>query len=548
MDDADTLRDDYYREQAAAIHRIYGTLYPEGRNRYLLRRLDSPVGDAAGTKILARAVDKPETSEVAGFHVLDEAYMGTYEAGGSPEDGVAMTITAGIPHRPPQGEVAPVRTSPEFGNRSRLAQWLVWKSPVLFEQVKYYYEQRSLRFRPERHSFSPVKRATSHPFGSLTGPRDTSKSPSILIGFHWLETGGAEKLAFDSVNWALQAGFRVLIVADVPEVQRLASKLPDDPNVEFIRLDAYLPRWQLFDFLEALVRAENVRAMHIHHSTGLYDNLLRIKAAFPDLVVIDSTHIIEHENGGFPRTSGVWSNYIDYHHVISRELAAFYLDVFGQSQKVKLGRMLPPRSDAEPEIEPVFNLEAGQRTCRLAFIGRMVHQKRAPLVVDVMRRLQKWAKGQNINLHLDMVGTGAYLEIVRAMIGKEKLGAVVTLHPADADVPSILRKSDILLIPSSNEGLTLVGYEAIGNGAIPISTDVGGQDELIPEELLLPAEPRKCVRAAEALIVRLMTDSEFLEKCKSSVASKYHDLRRDPSAEDVLTSLYRDILEGSKTT
>lgn len=529
--------DAHFHSHAEAVYRIHGPFYPNKRIRVVLRAMEQPWGDPEGVTVLEGGT---------GMNVIDDAYMGYRDFGETPENAhedIAYTIIARVPRSLRPGETVHEKTSPDFSHKPALNR-LLWQAPVLFEQLKYQYETREQKLCTQRHSHVPIPRASRKPVGKLAAPRDTAKRPSILIGFHWLETGGAEKLAFDCVQWALDAGFRVLVVAERADVHRHAHKLPDHPDVEFIRADAYLKPDQWFGFLEALIRAENIRAIHIHHNVRLYDNLMLLKAAFPDLVIIDSTHIIEYSNGGFPRTSGVWTNYIDYHHAISRELVSFYLDHFSVSERVLLGRMLPPVDTTQEQPEPELRLKAGQKTLRLAFVGRMVHQKRAPLVVEITRKLQKWARTQGVKIAVDMVGTGPYLDVVRHMITKANLGSVITLHPPTSDVPALLGKADILILPSSNEGLALVCYEAVQNGALPISTDVGGQDELVPESLLVPASPRACIRDTVALVEKLVTDAAFLESCKTDTLASYRGLRADPTAQDVLTALYKDIVKG----
>ena len=540
---SETLSPDelYFREQVEAIRRVYALIHPKERVRIVLRALDHARGAPEGVTIVH---GNP------GFPAVDAAYLGYVDFGGSTAaktnkaKKIDVTIFVGIPRPFRQGQEVQEKTAPDFQNHPLLER-LLWASPMMFEQLKYQYEKRSRQQCLKRHSFTQIKRATLRPIGDLVRDRNLTKAPAILIGFHWLEMGGAEKLAFDCVKWARAAGLRVLVVADQAEIQRLAPKLEGDPNVEFIRADAYLHPSKWYDFLVNLIATENIRAIHIHHNLKLYDNLMMLKATFPDLVAIDSTHIIEHTTGGFPRTSGVWTQYIDYHHVIDRELVSFYLDKFGVSKKVLLGRMLDPVEIQADTTTPDLRLQVGQKFCRLVFIGRMVHQKRAPLVVAIASKLHRWAKQQSVTLQVDMVGTGAYLDVVKNMIKRANLSNVITLHPADTDVPALLGKADILLLPSSNEGLALVCYEAIENGVIPISTNVGGQKELVAEGLLVPASPQRCVRATVALIERLLTDSDFLENCKVDTLAQYRNLRADPTAEETLGTLYRDIAESS---
>jgi len=144
-----------------------------------------------------------------------------------------------------------------------------------------------------------------------------------------------------------------------------------------------------------------------------------------------------------------------------------------------------------------------------------------------------------------MVGTGPYRGLVQRMIAKAKLNGIFTLHEPNADILHLMREADILLAPSSNEGLALVCYEAIESGAIPISTNVGGQQELVPAELLTSNSPYRCIEDSVAIVKRLMTDEEFLNTCKEACLANYFELRRDPTAEQVLGKIYSEIVEGS---
>lgn len=535
----------YIESQAEAIQRIYGILHPDTRIEYILCASNSHHADPETIKIRETVHDdlmQPTFSLHA--RAIDEynsSIVYRTESGGDPDANPTLTV---IGKMPLNSHGLPVNESTELSSTKKIRIFVANKFTIMFERVKYLYEMRQQRNVREIHNHHPVGRneVYIHNDGNL---RDTSKRPSILIGLHWLETGGAENLGLNSVQWALNSGFRVFLISEKSVSQRLISKLPDHPDVVFLRTDVYLPLGRTFEFLSALIRSENVRAIHTHHNTTLYENIWKLKTLFIDLTVIDSTHIIEHMNGGFPRTSGVWTNFVDFHHVISRQLVDYYLDEFGVSGKVKLGRMLDTVGPNNPLPEITLNLQSNQKSCRLIFVGRMVHQKRATLVVETARILQKWAQKNNIALHVDMVGTGPYHGLVQRMIAKAKLNGIFTLHEPNADVLLLMREADILLAPSSNEGLALVCYEAIESGAIPISTNVGGQQELVPAELLTRNSPYRCVADSVAIVKRLMTDEEFLNTCKEACLANYFELRRDPTAEQVLGKIYSDIVESS---
>lgn len=544
------LSDPYLRQHVESTQFIYGLLYPDARIMYVFLKHDGFGGQRDATRVEAYNPVAPfvANDNLAPESTLVQRMTDHYGAdlmwftisGGRSDEDPRLVVTVRVP-RDAKGLPLADRTHLEFSNKVNI---VANRLPLVFEVAKFLFENKAKGDRLKKHNHSPVARQSAERPNDLS-KRDRSKRPSIVIGLHWLETGGAEKLGFDSVQWALDAGLRVFVVSDQSAPQRLAYKLPSHPDVQFIRLDAYLlPGWE-YNFMAKLIRRENVCAIHLHHHAQLYELLLKLKLLFPDLMVIDSTHIIEHQNGGFPRISGVWTNYIDVHHVISNELVTYYRDEFEVSDKVRLGRMLEPHDWVQPLDLAEASLQPGQKTCRLIFVGRMVHQKRAPIMVEVARKLNGWAKKNSIELKVDMVGTGAYRDNVSAMIRRAKLDQVITLHNADADVPSLMKSADILVVPSSNEGLALVCYEAIENGTIPISTDVGGQSELVPADLLTRNPVNQCVADTVALVQRLMTDADFLDKCKAEIQFCYQDLRRDPTAQVVLGEIYTHILNSA---
>lgn len=424
-------------------------------------------------------------------------------------------------------------------------------SPMLGEFGKFLVERHRLRVQTARHRFSrlPMSRGASPAEGD---PLRKDKAPAALIGLHWLDVGGAESLGLDSINWALETGLRVFVLVGQIGPERLLDKLPNHPQLHLLRSDRYLPRHLQNAFIGNLVEQENIVLTHNHHCLPLYDALPTIKMRHPHVVNLDSTHIVEYLDGGYPRISGVWSNYLDYHHVISQNLMTFYQKNFRQhGRKLLLGRLLDD-SQRIQEIVPL-RICTGQTQCRIAFVGRMVHQKRPALVVAVMRSLLRWGKRNGVEFSFDMVGEGPYREAVEQLIRRYRMGGAVRLHEAGCDVQALLRASDILLLPSSNEGLALVCYEAIEAGCVAISSDVGAQRELCPAELLVDWDPWRARRQIVTLVARLLQEPGFAQQIEVAQQDRLRKLRAEPSAREVLTPIYAaalqkadvDVKEGS---
>ncbi|WP_347312618.1 glycosyltransferase [Defluviimonas sp. SAOS-178_SWC] len=533
---------DYVRSEIAEVFKIYSVLFPGKRIRLLLREGKDP---AIGTAVRMSANMHFDPADHAdGFLGCVERQPDASSAGAYPET-VAVRVT--IPRRPTHGEAT--QTEPDWSPRGRVLRMIYALSPKRYEQLRYFTERVQER-RSRRHLWSPLQRQ----IGSQTVralERDgvlgadsnavtpSEAAPAILVGVHWLEVGGAEALAFDTIHWALAAGLRVFVVASTPAQHRLRDRLPDE--VTFLRLDRYLPHGDWPAFLERFLPQENVRLIHIHHCTPLYGALAHIRVVAPWVKVIDSTHIIEYADGGYARVSGVWTNFIDVHHAISRQLQQMYVGRFNVPVgKVRLGRMLRRQGDGtEVAAPPPARMQAGRDSLAVTFVGRLYYQKRPVLAVLMMKALAGWARKRNVKLAVNMVGDGPFAAACDRLVRRYKLHDIVRRFPANADVPALLGQSDLLLLPSSNEGLALVCYEAVEHGAIPVSSDVGGQAEIVPPDLLLPREPAKALRRLIEIVDRLWSDQDFLARQVETLHRAYSALASDPASEDVLMPIYR---------
>lgn len=411
--------------------------------------------------------------------------------------------------------------------------------PMLYERIRYTAEM-ARKMLSERHKWAPLIFKQSR--SERPALPSTDKRPAIIVGFYWLEVGGAEKMAFDTVNWALEAGLRVFVVANTLSEQRLANKLPNHPDVIFIRLDLYLPAKYWPHYISKLICDENVRIIHIHHCHALYESLPHIRDCALPVTVIDTTHIVEYANGGFPRISGIFSNYIDLHHVISKQLVTFFSERLHDQSKIRFGRMLTRETQEKPISG--MSLQHRANTLNIAFIGRYTYQKRPIVVIEIVRKLAAWARQHKVEISARLVGDGPFRSAAEALARRYGLQSLIEFLPSHTDVPSLLEQSDILLLPSNNEGLALVCYEAIQHGCIPISTDVGAQHEIIPPDLLVALAPGPCVRKTVSVIDKLWADKAFLAAQSAALQDLYRKVSSDTTARDVLMPIYTAVAKN----
>jgi len=143
----------------------------------------------------------------------------------------------------------------------------------------------------------------------------------------------------------------------------------------------------------------------------------------------------------------------------------------------------------------------------ILFLGRMVFQKGADILIEAFHKIEKKIP----NIHLLMAGDGEDLERLQSQALNPN-GRIFFHGAAKRDVvPSLIRNSLFLVVPSRFEPLGIVNIEAMASGKAVVASRVGGIPEIVTEGetgLLVPPEDPDAL--AEALL-RLAQDSSLRE-------------------------------------
>jgi len=141
----------------------------------------------------------------------------------------------------------------------------------------------------------------------------------------------------------------------------------------------------------------------------------------------------------------------------------------------------------------------------ILYAARFCDQKNLRILPDVIEGLLK----KNRNFLLLIAGDGPdrpWLEAHvcdRYMLHTRMLGSLLP-----DEMRLLMSATDILLLPSVNEGIAVSLYEALSMEVVPVATAVGGQSELIRPEfgVLLPTGPKLITSIVEAISL-LLTDA-----------------------------------------
>ena len=149
---------------------------------------------------------------------------------------------------------------------------------------------------------------------------------------------------------------------------------------------------------------------------------------------------------------------------------------------------------------------------------------------------------------LEIAGEGRSLESLKSLAKELRIENHVRFLGNIKDVPALLSRASIMVLPSLTEGISLTLLEAMAQGLPVVTTRVGGNPEVVVDGdtglLVPPANPQALAQA----LLRLSRDSS--EARSMGIAGRrrierYFDVRRMVLDYE---SLYEKRLEGSRRT
>lgn len=394
-------------------------------------------------------------------------------------------------------DATPATTQPpaKFSLPRNVYRALERRVPVVLDSVRegiMRWRERAIKVRLPRFpdGDSGTDLAEAHAMWDRTPnlpPQDTPRA--ILFGLHWLQTGGAERWAIESIQLAKDAGFLPIVITDQNSVHPWSAR-PELDGCIVITLSFSEHRHTLdLRLVLAILENYDIRGIVVHHCQWLYHSLPWISRHRPDIPVVDSLHIIEYLGGGYPGSGVHFDEFIDLHHVISPQLADWLVGV----QEIDAAKViLAPLTTLTVAESQQFRSRAAGRPFTIAFLGRLSRQKRPDLFIALVRELRK----QGLPFHSIMHGDGEMRDVVSELLERYGLTDIIEQRYEDTLATQTLAASDLLVVTSINEGLTLTTFEAIGAGIPVLSTDVGSQRTIVQGKMLLARPAIPFLRAA----------------------------------------------------
>lgn len=346
-------------------------------------------------------------------------------------------------------------------------------------------------------------------------PKRINKKDTINILFiiPWMVTGGADLFNLSLVKGLNKERYEITIISTEPNENVLRQEFENNENVSVYDLTSFLDKRYWVAFVNYIIQKENINLIFNSNSKTGYSMLPYIKSMYPEIPILDYVHMEEwyNRNGGYSRYSSMYNSIIDKTMVCNGNSKKILEEHFKRNsdevQTVYIGvdeeKFNPDKYNKE-ELEQKY---LGGKTNKkiISFICRISEQKRPLLFLEIIKKLKE--KRQDFKVLV--VGDGNLLGKMKEKAKKMNLLEDIIFLGEIKNTGEIYKISNVTVNCSLKEGLALTSYESLSMNVPIVSSDVGGQKELISKDV--------------GEIVKLMQNEEdvYLEKYSPEEINSY---------------------------
>lgn len=309
--------------------------------------------------------------------------------------------------------------------------------------------------------------------------------PHLLIILPWLVMGGAERFILSMMDQLIERGWMISIVTTAKSPNPWLYEFEKRSPFVFLLPD-FLPLKDYPNFLGYLVRSRGFDAVMLQGSQEGYRLLPALHALCPDVPIVDILHFVTPDwmEGGFPKLSSLYRDYIDLSFISCHQVRDWMLEQGSTAEKMEVcyigvdPQIWKPNPTVRHQVRSELGI--GPDETVIIYAARLEAQKQPDIFVKTLARLKE--KGDKFRALV--AGEGSLLGELKAGLQAHGLQQSVQLLgavPAEK-MPSIFAASDVFFLPSQNEGISQALYEAMACGLPVVVARVGGQGEVVTPE------------------------------------------------------------------
>lgn len=303
----------------------------------------------------------------------------------------------------------------------------------------------------------------------------------ILFLITELGGGGAEKLLNDLLFFIKQNyTCEILIISDKDQ-KYFDSIGKNGIPITIVPKELKNPIKKI-RFIKYFIANGNYSLIHVNLFPMLYYGAIIKKLYFKQIPFIYTEHNTDNRRRHIP---GLWVIekyfiYKQYQHIISisaktqESLLAWLKKKTEKYSVISNGVPLQDFYIAKPCIRSELIETYNSGDILLCMIGSFTEQKNHIFAMEILKMLPSYFK-------LILVGEGILLETIKKYAEEHKLCGRVFFLGFRNDIGSIMKSSDMVIIPSKWEGFGLIAVEAMACGIPIICSDVPGLSEVVSD-------------------------------------------------------------------
>ncbi|KAM0753586.1 UDP-Glycosyltransferase/glycogen phosphorylase [Meredithblackwellia eburnea MCA 4105] len=311
---------------------------------------------------------------------------------------------------------------------------------------------------------------------------------TIMFIIPWLYVGGADIGALHMVQLYAEMGYRVTVLCTLykfpqgVELRPWVLQFTHDIHImpSFLRAHDF-PR-----YIKYLVDSRGIDNIVMSNSQLTYEMLPSLTEQMPHVKFIDYLHNEAYDgwkSGGYPQYSVIMQRYIARTVTCSHYLKEWLIERGHDASRIGVVKLGIEIADFSPVTErqraaakeQLLDLEP--ETLVVSIVGRLDPQKRSTMVPIIAKELLKL--GIKEDFRFVMLGDGPLKERVREGIEENKVNDFVHMLGTVQKPQEYLAATDIFLLPSMSEGISIATAEAMAFG-LPILTARAGA---LPEQV-----------------------------------------------------------------
>lgn len=305
-----------------------------------------------------------------------------------------------------------------------------------------------------------------------------SNKTKILYILPWMVVGGADLFNLELLKRIDRKKYSSIVITTLPSDNPLRQQF-EEYSDEVYDMSTFLERSDYINFADYIISSRKIDTVVVSNSRYGYYMIPYLKGKYPTVPFIDYIHSIDLKDPreGFGRCSFDVDKYLTKTYCCNNFTKNQLKERYGKNNVETLyigtdSDKFDPKKINKNELKEKYDIPKDKKI--ISFVARLSEEKRPEMFVEICKRLYKKRK----DLYFVIAGDGYLMPNVKRIIDDNfKLLGMIK---ETAEVYAI---SDLTVNCSTLEGLALTSYESLSMNVPVVSTDVGGQTELIDDSV-----------------------------------------------------------------